>query len=364
MASTTTPAPDGFFDALKGTYYGIVHLTLAAAAYIDEGDLPAITAALKQTITAKLPQLPAPGDPNGTIPGSWALDWGPGIDSDNSNLTYLCSYRNPAGVPLFFAVVIRGTDTSARPLGVLDQLKEDLDAFHQVPWVGALSTLPNPYQRTVPQVLEGKTAQGSIDGLNVILGLNAVNHSTLLDGLQQALADYPGTPLVVTGHSLGGCQTQIMATYLSWQVGGLVPAILPNPFAPPTAGDAAFAASYDSLFPYGNFWFNTLDLVPHAFADVSGIKDLWGPSGGPACPDAMKLIVDLLAPLLPPYSRPSVGVRTLVGSFNPRALPTDKIETAWEAQLLYQHFPPCYRSLIQGQFTPGQVAPFDTDLLN
>jgi len=355
-------APESFFETLKGTYYGLVHLTLAAAAYIDEGDLPAITAALTRTITAGLPPLPAPGNPTGTIPGAWVLDWGPGIDADNSNLVYLCSYRQggPTGAPLFFAVVIRGTDTSARPLGVLDELKEDLDAFHQVPWVGALSTLPNPYQRAVPQVLEGKTAQGSVDGLGVILGLKAVNNSTLMDGLMTALAGAPGTPLVVTGHSLGGCQTQIMAAYLNWQVGGLVPAIFPNPFAPPTAGDPAFAATYDSLFPYGNFWFNTLDLVPHAFCDVTGIKALWGQSGGPDCPDAMKLIIDLLAGDLPPYARPTVGLRQLAGSYNPGAQPTDLIETAWEAQLLYQHFPPCYRTLMVAQFDASQLAPFNT----
>jgi hypothetical protein len=107
----------------------------------------------------------------------------------------------------------------------------------------------------------------------------------------------PGLPIVVTGHSLGGCQTTVMAMHLAE---ALPPGtrVLANPYAAPTAGNAAFAVLYDQRFGNGIVWWNTLDLVPNAFAqgnaatsgNLSWAAGLWQDHEGPGDPKMYELL--------------------------------------------------------------------------
>lgn len=389
----------GVREALRTTYYALVHLSLANLAYASENDGKSVVSAVTAILADpnKLPPLPAPPDADNRgaaplpIDGYWKLDWGGDI-GDNTNGVLIMSFRDgarpaagaPDGVPYFFAVSIRGTDTEAWKGAEIVEIFEDLDAFGQTPWAAVLGTLPNPSRRTIPPALTGKIANGTADGLRIISRFGAPlggQPETLAGAMAALLAEYPATPVVITGHSLGACLTQVVAAYLAWQLYDTqsTPLVdmLPNPFAPPAAGDAAFAAMYDTLFPNGHFWFNETDLVPHAWTEVLNIPKLWvaqawpapaggEPPAGPKCPFAFDAVVDLWGKKVPPYARPSVNQQALAAG-----LPTQDVITAflqsssstsawnsWSAQLLWQHMPPCYHTKISAAVPASQLAPF------
>jgi triacylglycerol lipase len=106
--------------------------------------------------------------------------------------------------------------------------------------------------------------------------------------------------IVVTGHSLGGCLTSVLAPWLQYQLaqsGNTGRAFMPFTFAAPTAGNQAFANMYTAMFPNSWRYYNTLDLIPNGFATLAAIKELY-PSPGPKCPwelaDAIDLVNDWL----------------------------------------------------------------------
>lgn len=390
-----------FESALRGTYFARVYLGLATLAYASEshgvgvdGAVTSILANPKRfPLLPDLPDAANPSAPPRAINGYWTLDWG-GDVGDNANAILLVSFRTgpqPApgaadGAPLFVAVCNRGTDTVAWKGAVLVDVFEDVDSVSQRPWSTVLGELPNPSGRQIPSGLTGKIASGTADALRLVTEFqSALNGQmcTVSGALTSLLTQYPGTPIVVTGHSLGGCLTQVVAAYLVWQLFDTQtvaqPNMLPNPFAPPTAGDADFAAMYDALFPNGHFWFNETDLVPCAWSHLHAIPHLWGSNtwpvdsqgapaeaAGPKCSEVFDLAVAVLASRVPLYARPSVNLQAL-----PAGLPTQAQMTAflqssstdvpwdsWHAQLLWQHMPPCYHAKISAEFPDGQLAPF------
>lgn len=314
MASTPVTAqavPDNVAAArlqVQTDFYALCYLMLCNLAYAAEDNGQKAV----QQIVNLLPTMPVP---NGPVQGQWRLSWGPQVTGDNSNLMYGAEFLDSvSGLPVFSAVVIRGTDTQARPSGVVKQLVEDLDASNQVAFPAG-----NP--------VGAKIAQGTQVGLNVLAGFKDSSGRTVEQYLNDFVTRNPDAPVVVTGHSLGGCQTTVMALDLSDKLtaAGLVPEIVPNSFAAPTAGNAAFIQLYEKTFPFAPRWFNPLDLVPMAFAGLSGIKQLWTQCGHPA-PEAFKLLIDgfglLLGALHISYSQQSLDDnRQLAGACQPPGAP-------------------------------------------
>lgn len=364
-------------------YYGLVQLALATIAYTDESILDelGVTKAIKDNV-AKLPPLPAAANANTqpALAGTWAVEWGPCFDLSYSNLMYAATYREPAqgaavGAPVFTAVVIRGTDTSDPGYGLIEQLIEDLDGEKTIPM-----QMPNTQAPAL------SIAKGTSDGLAVLLGLRPhklfgqVGEGSILDhvhGMYQADND---VPVVVTGHSLGGCQTTVMATYLYYYLAGLlgkpVVNVVPNPFAAPTAGLADFAQNFDRIFPAATLWWNTLDVVSNAFQQklptpaeplsLQYIANLWGgvTPAGPALPqtclDLKKLspaaMLQYVINHFPAtYTQPTVGAQIMPGFvWTP---PTPQCKNDWITQLEIQHFPPMYHRLMSDQ-TAVKLAPY------
>ncbi|MEJ2410381.1 MAG: hypothetical protein P8Y48_13975 [Novosphingobium sp.] len=281
-------------EVLGSEYYGMVFLGLANAAYTDAGgtreqaisdELQAVFAS-KAPDTVYIPPLPELGQegvrtPDATVPGSWSLDWGPAFPTTFaaklSNLLYVASYRDGDGVPYFFVVGIRGTDISAGAVSVIQQVFEDFAAFDTVEWSKLIEEERRKLGGSVKTgaVPGGRVARGSYDGARDLL--DSVNtppegqsqpSGTLQEALNSLLTQKnvpAGTPIVVTGHSLGGCQTQTIASYVQWRFPDNT--VIPHAFAPSTAGDVAFIS--DPLFRRGGFWFNTLDLVPWGYVTIA-----------------------------------------------------------------------------------------------
>jgi triacylglycerol lipase len=173
------------------------------------------------------------------VPGKWYPLWGPAWNLIDSNLAFVAGYyRDGASSPLFTAVVTRGTDVDIwDPLGILWQVWEDLDPENPVPL---------PWPNNEP---DAWIAGGTADGLGVIQSVTW-NGSQLKDWLTNFLAQ-PGnssTFLIVTGHSLGGCLTSVVAPWLKATL-PKAPAMLPMTFAAPSAGNAAFAGAFTRMFP-------------------------------------------------------------------------------------------------------------------
>jgi triacylglycerol lipase len=328
MAANPVPAPAvpanvaaARLQVQTTDFYALCYLLLCNLAYANEDNAQKAI----QQITDLLPTMPVP-QPPAPVQGRWTLNWGPEATGDNSNLMYGAEFLDSvSGLPVFAAVVIRGTDTQANPSGVIKQLMEDLDAATQVPF---------PDRNTVGS----KIAHGTQVGLGVLTGFKDGSGRTVDQYVKDFVTKNPDTPVVVTGHSLGGCQTTVMALFLSDQLtaAGLAPKIVPNSFAAPTAGNAAFIQLYEQTFPFAPRWFNTFDLVPMAFAGLGGIKQLWTQCGRPA-PDAFKVIIDLFGLLLGAlhisYSQQSLDDnRGLAGVCQPAGAPT--ASAAVQAQIV------------------------------
>jgi pimeloyl-ACP methyl ester carboxylesterase len=396
-----TPPYSNFVANLGSVHYGLVHLGLATVVYTYEDSPLSLPPQLAAAITA----LPAIPDISGS--GYWSLDWGPAFCTNtgglyNDNLIAVISYRlgQPgSGTPCFFAVACRGTDAG----GGIGQISEDLDAFVQQPWLNVLNgsyiyggatsgmAIQSATSAALPSAASALVATGSADALIAISNLvqydqvNSQQPVYLINALQNLLASYPGTPVVVTGHSLGGALTQVVAAYLNWQLSGLSvpPPVIPHAFAPPTVGDPNFAAYYNGLFGGGSqFWLNANDLVPTAFSpstltDAGGMwgtyswpdvtPDFWGPTifgTGATFADHLKLgtaqsgLISTFAKYLPVYARPA-NVQSMPASSS-KTLPTQtdmmnfltaeggnpNAWNTWGSVVMYQHLTPTYYQLV------------------
>ena len=201
----------------------------------------------------------------------WQVAWGPALNADRSNLAYAA--RNSETGQL--AVSIRGSDFSFW----LNWL-EDLAVIRLV-----------PYDQFVPTA--SKTAQiafGTAVGLRQVLGMQDGTKS-----LEMFLTAAPeGTPILITGHSLGGCLASALAPCVASWVGS-TSSLSVYTIAAPSPGNEDFASYYNALFtgPSGNStafrFFNSLDVVPNAWASLNTVETYYPPLV--SCPSDIKKII-------------------------------------------------------------------------
>ncbi len=268
MGSAPITAPDiaeARRKVVETDFFALCHLMLCQLSYSGEDNIKDARA----RITTRLPNLPTPPD---AVDGKWKLAWGPEITDDNSNLMFAAEFVTKAGErPVYSTIVIRGTDVESSPAGILKQIFEDFHASEQTAF---------PENNT----LGAKISAGTDGGLQGLLkmqdgGRNITQYANDFAGAN------PDAPIVVTGHSLGGCQSTVMAMHLSLNVKPAPPAppppIVPVTFAAPSAGNQAFANLYEQKFPASRRWFNNIDLVPMAFAQLQQMEQLWEQCGRP-----------------------------------------------------------------------------------
>ncbi len=165
-------------------------MTLSTLAYVEENRI----ATREQMIEEINDGLRAAQYP------SWKVVWGPALNADRSNMMYAAGNSETGAV----AVSIRGSDFS-----------------FWLNWIEDLASLTLvPFNEFVPAA--GSTAQiarGTAIGLRQLLGMRDETRS-----LEAFLTAAPrGTPLLVTGHSLGGCLASALAPCIANWVGGARP---------------------------------------------------------------------------------------------------------------------------------------------
>lgn len=260
----------------------------------------------------------------------WQCVWGPVALYSDLDIVYSLLYIAQKSGTNEFAFVIRGTTWDS----MTAWLDEDFKIDTQVPW-------NNYYYKAADDI---KISRGSANGFKDLLGMEdaARGHSSWLS----VLTRNPGATVYVTGHSLGGTLTPVLAAYI-WGLSDIYQlnlSIQPYSFAGLTPGNPAFAAFVDSLFPSSVPWrfHNTLDIAPLLWNNLHGVYTIYD-AHGLAIPDYVKDILDYKTEGIPAYGQPDKSGMALPGQFQQYDY------LAWEREGYYQHHTATYLALIQAQ---------------
>jgi triacylglycerol lipase len=271
--------------------------------------------------------------------GAWQCIWGPTWDAEDANLVFIASYMEDR-IPVLAAVVIRGTDVDISDIwSTLIQVFEDLFI---------------PIQSQVPWLINSSAhvADGTLDALWTIQNLSYQSPNGQQTTILQFLTTYLSAPennapvLVVTGHSLGGCLTTVVAPWLqeSLSAANVRNPIVPTTFAAPTAGNAAFATYFADHFAYAPRYCNSLDVVPDAWWSLEALDSIYKPCGV-STPDAVKLgawiFDEIMAKAGVTYSQPQMNMAPLKGT-------SLKGTPDWYEQGMHQHHVATYLNLLGG----------------
>lgn len=150
-----------------------------------------------------------------------------------------------------YAVAIRGSLLNFSWQAFDNWFYQDLDVFVQVPW-------------TIGGDRSAMIAQGASNGLSDLNNLVDGNGVSMISFLESVLTG--STSLTVTGHSLGGNLSTVLAPWIYYTLQNAnktVPPMSVYTFAAPAAGNEAFANDFDKLFA-GSSWRYQVenDIVP------------------------------------------------------------------------------------------------------
>jgi hypothetical protein len=216
-----------------------------------------------------------------------------------------------------YALVIRGTTPTS-----LTDWDFDVDTW--------------PMVKVSPYILgDGTmmTATGTMDMFQKVLQL-ADSGKTILQYFQ-SLNPAP-QQVFVTGHSLGGTLTALMAAYLLCQLPSLP--VQPYSFAGFTPGNQSLADHLDTLFGNGPAWryYNSLDVAPILWTSLSAVQHLYSYSfhgfGADELADGFRKIPDSQQV----YYQPQMGGYCLSGQLQKETLDPLK-GTEWDQEAGFQH---------------------------
>lgn len=165
-----------------------------------------------------------------------------------------------------------------------DWFTEDLDVETATPWYKVLATLETSTgldQSSLPNA--GNIANGTFDALKRTWNqAGASSGKNLIDTLKQVIDKKKSVNITVTGHSLGGAITPVLAQALAnlspFHFKGVDIKISAYPFAGPTVGDQDFVHFVENISPEKitlNSTYNVRDVVPHGWK-LSMIEEMYG----------------------------------------------------------------------------------------
>jgi hypothetical protein len=309
---------------------------LAAVSYIDASDAPASQLADMTTALS-----------NASLPtaGQWQIVWGPA--DLGGNLMYIAQAQgSDSGSQV--AVVIRGT--------IFDfpsDLLQDTEVATQV-------TLPfsPPGGFSESARISYGAAQAWMNLASMIpdVGDSSVDAFQFLKAL-------PGpVSVLVTGHSLGGQLATIAAVWIAAFLKGADVQVIT--FAAPTAGNADFQSSYDTLFDGRTVrYFTDLDIVPRLWVptgdyDLDSIEQLF--PGGPQCDTGCHTDVGIAKHIVRnvTYVQPAVAAMLTSSVYSEGAIGAFEEEGSQQHRmLLYLYLLGVSASVIQSTFDSTWMPP-------
>lgn len=240
--STNNPVTGGYSHGYD-TSESRQCMTLAALSYVNENN----PAYIRDSLIVQL------SNQSYATAGKWVLDWGPGLNYDNSNMMYVA--KDTSANPDRYCVGIRGTDWC-----YYMNWKEDL-------WIVEFEKYP--YGSAGDSI-----SSGALSGLNYLLAMrDPVNHKTIVSYLN----DIPDgdKQMFITGHSLGG---QLASVFSAWFLDngyGSDFFMKCYTYAAPSPGNQGFYDHYNLLLnSNGAESFrvvNPLDLVPNFCATLPNV---------------------------------------------------------------------------------------------
>jgi hypothetical protein len=288
-------------------------MTLAGIAYGQPSAIPGYLAA--DTLTQ----------------GQWKIAWIAAQVDPPVNFAYIAKRTDGA-----YAIAIRGTYPN--PLSPAYWDDADLD---------------NPIgpMRTWPGTTDAQVSNGTWTAFQTIIALLDSAGTTTF---AEAVASLPDNATIyVTGHSLGGTLTPVIALWLSQMGKGFI--IEAMPFAGMTPGNAAFA----DLFGPGTKlngrvtrYNNTLDTVPYGWDRVLDTRHFYEPA--PQGGLLIEAALGVMALRLLSYGYTAIGAEVqLQGILQPPKIDCGIV--AYVLENLHQHLPDTYLDLLGAPKLPFSI---------
>ena len=267
------------------------------------------------------------------LAGDWSVIWTPGPDADPDNLAFLALNASAAQAVL----AIRGTYPNPLSHIYWENGQQDNPFGTMAPWKS------NP---------GAKIAKGTNTGYRNLIALTDANGQTIADTV--AALD-PTVSLSVTGHSLGGTLTPVMALELSER--DPARAIYSVSFAGMTPGNAAFAALLGRGTPLAGRTrrvFNTLDSVGYGWNAVLATWSFFEPAPKGGWLAKLFLLVSWLRLTLGRYGFTAIGEDVpLQGTVQNPGGKSGLIAFVFET--LHQHLPDTYLQLLGAPPLPFSI---------
>lgn len=185
------------------------------------------------------------------LPG-WEVVWNGQVTSDG-NYAFIAKDTN-SGI---YGLGIRGSLPVTQVFQNWDTFAnwviEDLDVVTVVPWAYASTPKPvisNGSNTAFTNLMGMQDTLGSGQNIATYLSSNVISNNS---------------PLMITGHSLGGNMANLFASYLVSTLPGTVYSVgnlSLYTFAAPAAGNSDFATDLDSKLPTAWHYHNANDIVP------------------------------------------------------------------------------------------------------
>lgn len=185
--------------------------------------------------------------------GKWKLDWGPALNTDNSNLIYVV--KDTTTNPDRYCIAVRGTDWC-----YYMNWKEDL-------WI--VDFAKYPYGN-----IHDSISYGALLGLNQLISLrDSATNQTLVSYLNGIQAEK--NKMYITGHSLGGQLATVLSAWFLDNGYSSKFDLKVYTYAAPSPGNPAFHEHYTQIFSAANAEsfrvVNPSDLVPNFCATLDSV---------------------------------------------------------------------------------------------
>lgn len=277
--------------------------------------------------TPPMPQLP--------VPEGWQIIWEPMTDVGGSyavvfqKLGTPCTSCNKLTTrQVTYALAIQGTQN----------ISDVLNDFAITPQV------------SFPSIAAAQIATGSQTAL-----MNTLNLLQATNGDAQSLQSFLMSlnrrdQLLVTGHSLGGNVTSVIVPWIASHVPAFGPNTMPLSrlpsnltaitFAAPTAGNPAFATFLNNNPANYAAYFNSNDVVPHAWAtsgvlSIDNIDALYSPVGA-SVPASVTLFLNVKKLAMQKAGVTYMQTQGTMFTY-PLQTPPPGTSNLWTWQLSYQH---------------------------